>query len=324
MIITREDCLNKPMQVFLHYIVEREKIRRHKEGGGQRPHTLDPVLDEWKFCNIFREDDAVTKHYLNWIAPLVYGEHSMDYTDDQLCRLVMSTQLYRTINWPRTLNAIGHVPSSPDHRWADSTVEIERKLHAEGHKTFTGAYLISQCGRLGDPKIRVVVDSVLELEARKDMWLPELRKNSLEAAWTWLRHHVSINGPFTAYEIVTDLSYNVLKNADDMMTWANAGPGALRGINRLCGRQIKYPMKPVVACEELRRIMEIMRDAYQRQAKATRNKEQKEFWLNSAGRVNMRTAEHTMCEYDKYCRVVTGDGFPRSKYHPAKGGHHEW
>jgi hypothetical protein len=41
-------------------------------------------------------------------------------------------------------------------------------------------------------------------------------------------------GPFLAYEIVTDLRFTaLLENAPDIMTWANPGPGAKRGITRL-------------------------------------------------------------------------------------------
>lgn len=321
MITTKEDCVNRPMNVFLHYIVERERIRFHKENGGLAPHTKDPILAEWKFCNIHRQHDAVTKHYLRWIDPLVKGVHPSAYTDAELTQLVGNTQMYRTINWPPTLDAIGHISKSPNRETAKRAENIERGLHAQGQKTFTGAYLISQCGRLGDPKIRVVMDSVLEVYDRNVLWVPELRKNSIQATWTWFRRHVSINGPFTAYEIVTDLTYHVLSNADDLMTWANAGPGALRGINRLLGRDKKTNLKPADACAELRKIMELMASVYTEQARRSKAKSpERIFWQESCSLVNMRTAEHTMCEYDKYCRVATGDGFPRSKYHPGVKG----
>lgn len=317
--MTMSDCLNDPEKVFRHYCIERERIRFKKDAGNDPMNlTQDVVLKEWKFCNIFREDDKVTKHYLKWIEPLaqhVRGRSLSGVTPDVIVAIVANTQMYRTINWPPTLNNIGLLGEFLPKGKKEEVAKMEWAMHQAGEKTCTGAYLLPQCGRKGDRKVVVVMDSVEEVYDRKNEWMPVLLENRLEDTWRWFRHHISMSGPFIAYEVITDLSYNLLRDASDRYTWANAGPGALRGINRLRGRDKKTHMKPDVACKELQYIMKSMRTYFEQVAEAEKSK----LFEQSATRVNMRTAEHTMCEYDKYCRVLCGHGTPRARYKPTYG-----
>lgn len=49
---------------FFEFLEERQKIYLAKEAGKPRPWTKDPVLRDYFFCNVYREQDTVTK----WIA----------------------------------------------------------------------------------------------------------------------------------------------------------------------------------------------------------------------------------------------------------------
>lgn len=46
---------------FLWFISERESIRRKKELGDPWPWTKDPILQRYKFTNIWRQDDRTTR-----------------------------------------------------------------------------------------------------------------------------------------------------------------------------------------------------------------------------------------------------------------------
>jgi hypothetical protein len=108
-------------------------------------------------------------------------------------------------------------------------------------------------------------------------------------------------GGFMSYEVVTDLNYTpVLQNAKDKMSWANAGPGAKRGLNRLLGKPIDTPMKQPYANERMQHLL-IGATA---KLKPTVPIEH----------VDMRVIEHSLCEFDKWCRVKNGEGRPRSRF----------
>lgn len=51
----------KETEALLNFIAERERIRIKKEAGQPWPWTNDPILRDYKFCCVRREDDRVTK-----------------------------------------------------------------------------------------------------------------------------------------------------------------------------------------------------------------------------------------------------------------------
>ena len=91
-------------------------------------------------------------------------------------------------------------------------------------------------------KVTGVAECISHMWEQRYTLLDKIEDNprSLEQCWTWLRDFPYM-GPFMAYEVVTDLRHTyLLRDANDIMTWANAGPGAMRGLNRLTGRELGY------------------------------------------------------------------------------------
>ncbi len=85
------------LEVLLYWITERESIRRRREAGEPAPWTSDPVLRDYRFCNVRRENDAVTRHIAaRWRAP---------HADDP--HLWFAMAVARFINWPDTLDELG-------------------------------------------------------------------------------------------------------------------------------------------------------------------------------------------------------------------------
>ena len=104
-----------------------------------------------------------------------------------------------------------------------------------------------------------------------------------------------------SYEVVTDLNYTpVLDKAQDRFSWANAGPGAIRGLNRIHGRDLKKGMRQEQANKEMQALLAV--------------KSQYLDHHTPEDQVDMRCIEHSLCEWDKYQRVLLGQGKPRSVY----------
>jgi hypothetical protein len=299
-------------------MAERHKIYLRKRDGAEPPWTKDPILQEYRFCNVFRELDTVTI----WIRENIreqYPNHP---------HLWFMLAIARTINWPPTLQNLMDAGFWPDRgRWYWLAVSSYLDaLMSEGKKVYTGAYMIraesdpanewynktkqqyiAGCvlGNLWQD--RKMIGSVLDQLAVTELTaISAVDFGTLHGA-----HEMFMNyhgwGPFMAYELVTDLRHTrYLENAPDISTWANAGPGALRGLNRLRGLDPQTPMSQQEANERMFMLLQ-----------AANMNEELCFTLDYI--LEMRDIEHSLCETDKYLRVKNGEGRPRAKYVRGRG-----
>ena len=166
----------------------------------------------------------------------------------------------------------------------------------------TGAYIIKTPN--GMDKVTGVSECVSHMWKDRKYLAEKISKTkSLEDTWTLLRDYPYM-GPFMAYEVVTDLRHTyLLDDAEDVLMWANAGPGAMRGLNRLTGRELGYSKRShdwVSEMQELYKIVQTRLPVHILQ--------------RNDMRYEMREIEGGLCEFDKYSRIVKGEGRTRSIY----------
>lgn len=306
------------------FMKARHDIYLDRKAGKPGPWTADPVLRDGRFCNIFRELDTVTI----WIDQNIrqpYADHP---------HLWFMLAIARYINWPDTLRYLmdeaepGTWPDEEGFEPAKLTKALE-DYAAAGNKVYTGAYMIRA---ESDPskewyswtKHRYIAEIVLgRLWEDREEWQRMLETtpgvlrafNRLETVWEKFQQHRYIGwGPFMAYEVVTDLRHTrYLRNAPDIWTWANAGPGAIRGLNRLYGRDLAAKPRPEQTNAEMIELMQELNALDARGFNETFGPPQ----LGSphvGPRFEARDIEHTLCEFDKYERVRLNEGKMRSKY----------
>src|SRR4051812_7947858 len=65
--------MKDPRERWFEYAVEREKIRKRKEEDKMLPpFTDDPILQKYRFCNVYREDDRTTRWCKKYVRdPLI-------------------------------------------------------------------------------------------------------------------------------------------------------------------------------------------------------------------------------------------------------------
>jgi hypothetical protein len=268
---------NYPKTDFNNYMIERHSIYERRAEGQSYPWTDDPILNEYSFCNVYRELDRVTIWIRkNWREP--YADHP---------NLPFAMAMARQINWPDTLEEIGF----PEH-WNPERIKaiMQGRLNRK-EKVYTGAYMLT--GTLGGTKVEQTIDKILTPLYEMP---PRIISNSLEETWKRYLPYPGFSG-FMAYEVVTDLRHTkYLENAEDIMTWANPGPGAKRGLNRIHGRELEKSIPKAQLISEMKELLDL---------------------CNMAPLpLEMRDIEHCLCEFDKYERVRLGQGKPRAKYKP--------
>ncbi len=275
------------VKAFFDYAIEREKIRMAKEAGKPAPWTTDPVLGRFRFCNVFREDDKVTRWYAKNVRKKFKGVD-----------LVFATTMFRMFNRPETMQAL--LDADQVRRFS---VPVAWAAIQHMKPVVSAAYII--VGQPGNPKGLGILKALEVIHEHKHLITARIACNgqrTLEGACEALMEYLYL-GAFNSYEIVTDLRHTSLLNkAVDIYTWANPGPGAARGLSRLMNEDKHFFNRGSKADRVL--MFGLMRTLQDASAK---------YWpFDHAW--EMRDVEHTLCEFDKYERTRTGEGRPKQLY----------
>ena len=269
------------IQRFFEWINHRTKIQIRKDRGDPWPWTEDKIFQEFKFTNAFRENDRTTVWFRENIRePLMHKEE-----------VFMATVIFRWFNLIETgetlLKHNLHIDWDPEKAYE---VILPQK------KWITGAYMIKS--PTGKNKIKGVCETINNVWYDRFRFLERCPWGSLKDMWEMLLGYPFL-GPFLAYELATDFRHTYIGHlAQDIDTWANAGPGAMRGLNRIHDRPLTYTSKKHDWCAEMRYLLDIS----------------PKYTAFSRPTLELRDIEHSLCEFDKYERVRLGQGQPRSKY----------
>lgn len=278
---------------FFAYARRRYQLMLNKEAGLEWPWTDDPILQRYRFCNVFREDDKVTR----WIRPRVTLERFGD-------RLLGAMVIARWFNRIETLERLDNLLTC----WGDDMAGwagMMREVLRNQSPLVTGAYMIKTPAKM--PKLEGIIwclerflPDAVHIQARI-----EPGETTLESVTEVLAEYPYL-GPFMAYEVVTDLRHTpLLDQAPDIMTWANPGPGAARGLARVLGLPLDHYDRHRKA--DVRAMMVGMRELLRLAGREP-------WWPRRWPRWEMRDVEHTLCEFDKYERARLGEGQPKQRY----------
>jgi alpha-glutamyl/putrescinyl thymine pyrophosphorylase clade 1 len=277
----------KPMlKILFEWIKERESIRMNRAVGKQKPWTKNPILQQYRFCNVRRMDDKVSV----WLMDHWYSKHSDPHT------LLIAAALARLINWPETLS---YVTGGVKFDVWDMKAVLQRLLEwqSKGNKVFTGAYIIN--GARGGSKIIQVVENINAIHVA-DLKLPMIVSSSMQSTWTNLITMMGI-GSFMAGQIVADLRHTrAMRNPADAATWAPMGPGSRRGMRRLMGLPARGPMNR----NQFEKLLPEVIKAVHREC----------YDIFEDRGLEAMDIQNCLCEFDKYVRVANGEGRPRNKY----------
>lgn len=341
------------MEHFFQFARERHSIYLKRKAGLPAPWTSDPILHKYKFTNIFRELDATTKWFCDHVREPMRAHPS----------ILLATVVFRWFNKIETGEAIfeqkifdlgdsnkAYVPM--DHLLKTGSLHLMKQsiINCRGKGPYVnGAYIIKTPD--GYSKLDGVLKCIEWFLEQKHMWHhtdaetmesqdwaaswdevanlllnPEVN-SSLEGMWKWLKKFPFL-GDFMAYEIVTDLRHtDLLCDAHDILTWANPGPGAMRGLNRLHGRPLNGKGNRTRFIEEMRELLLLSQDDLCWPRLVNGLLLSSNFAIDSVEELEnlnvdqswptweMRDVEHALCEFDKYERARLGEGRPKGVYH---------
>lgn len=278
---------------FLYFVWEREAIRIARENGYDKPWTIDPIMAKYKFCNIHRRDDRVSR----WLLNNIYSEFFC--TDD----VWLVAAICRLINWPPTLLELKKWDAIPPLAFefqADKFECVIDEFADRNPKAYTGAYMIYPGRQTGVRKSEFLAYHVIEpMTQRKEAIRSAVLSNSVENTVEELAQCYGIN-TFIAGQIAADLTYieGQLDEAEDLYHFAPLGPGSQQGLSVLHGENLSYSWRQ----GEFNRQLRIARDYIADKLGITD--------------LTLHDVQNCFCEYGKYAKAVLGIIKPRNIYKP--------
>lgn len=279
---------------FFEYIYDRQAMKKRKERFPDNPEawTKDPILKQYRFCNVRRYDDAGTQHLVKEVL-----QRKSLTPDDVLFNIIM----YRFFNVRNLYTEImGFVPNVRrfNFKYIEEILDDAKK---EGLKLFSTAYMI--CG-LPHIKYRKEDKHVQVLARMKDI--------SIDPRFYKLKDYVYAEGfmeaikfegdyligDFLAYQMMLDWSYyQKLYGMEDM---DYCGPGTIWTLNQLFKNEPQFDTPE----SGLRRLTDIQNDSFN-----VLRRQKRKNWLDVCGvdpNISITDLENCLCEFRKYTQLKNG------------------
>lgn len=199
----------------------------------------------------------------------------------------------RFINRPETLSFVGYLREHSPRQLED----VLNFMHDQGSKVWGNAYVITTHGQKM-PKTKYLTEQVLDHV--NHLCVTGSFAQQTCSSTSRVLQKVDGIGSFLAGQVVADLKNtpgHVLYTAPDRDTFVVPGPGSLRGLG-----WFHYDGQKNVSPTAFESAFRLVRDYVDRH------------WPAEVPRVDNQDLQNCLCEFDKYCRVVTNTGRSKRGY----------
>jgi hypothetical protein len=267
---------------LMRFIGLRETARQRK-AEGKFPYSKDPIIARFRFCNVRREDDRVTR----WVAFHWRAAHGLD--PDLWFAMCVARLALNDID---SMTQLGYpVPWKPK-----AFLKMVEARQAAGQRVYGPAYMIATPGWSG-PKHQFLVEKLLTPLWQNRRKLRPIKGDTLAGFHARLTAMHGV-GSFTGGQVVADLKYvPPLDQASDWWDWATPGPGSRRGLNRVCDRGLNDAWRDQDWLATLTKLRLVVNGRLPEPLHA-------------------QDLQNCLCEFDKYERARLQEGTPKQLYTP--------
>ncbi len=207
---------------YWRFAARRQAIFMMRVLGSPPPWTDDPVLESYRFTNVYRASDRVTQYLIRHV--LYEGPQT---GDEILFRALLFKFFNRIETWQHFASVFG-TPSWKAFDY-DRYAQALDSILSRGKPIYSGAYIVPSPAfgnaRKHRNHLRLLEHIIMQGTADK-----LLRASSLMAVFRLLRSFPSL-GDFLAFQFAIDLNYSELLHFSEM-DFVVAGPGARDGIRK--------------------------------------------------------------------------------------------
>jgi hypothetical protein len=269
--------------LYWYFAAERLQMFLRRADGQPAPWTSDPILQAYKFCNVYRATDRISQYL---IRDVIYKDTQASPAD-VLFRIVAFRFFSRSETWDSVTDYLGRQPVITDLADGSLAAAVEHALATNG-KLYTGAFILCANQAYGYAR-----KHLNHLALWQDMFIINglaeqlLAAPSLRAVYDLLRTY-PLMGDFMSYQIAIDLNYSPYINFSEN-DFTKAGPGARRGITKAFASTGNHSAEDIIMYMVERQDKEFARLGL-------------EFPGLHGRPLQAIDAQGLFCELDKYCR----------------------
>ncbi len=278
--------LPKPTVVYDAYwrfAAERQNIYFQRVNLKPPPWTRDPILNTFKFTNVYRASDRVSQYL---IKNVIYnGKWSKK---DLLFRILLFKTFNKIETWEHLVATFGEI-STQTYSF-DTYDKLLSKLSAAGNKIYSAAYIMAS-GRsaFGSNKKHRNHLKLIESIIADDLHEKITEMTSMYQLCKKLLSYPTI-GNFLAYQYAIDINYSELTSFSEM-DFVIPGPGATDGIKKCFSDPGDFTGEDII-----KYVAELQEVEFER-----RGIKFNTLW----GRpLQLIDCQNVFCEIDKYSRVA--------------------
>jgi hypothetical protein len=265
-------------ELYWTFASRRQAAFEARLAGKSQPWTSDPILQVFKFCNVFRAADRVSQFMIKDAETTVR---------DRVFQITAFRTFSNIATWKSVTYELGGAPRLDHLRSGEFERALDR-VKAQNGGLYTGAFILCANKAFGfDEKHRNHVALFKHMFLNNACAERVLQAPSLEALVELLQSF-PLMGPFMAYQTAIDLNYSELLDFSEN-EYTQAGPGALRGLKKAFTDLGDYSPADTILWmvdrqdEEFRRLELPFRGLFGR-------------------RLHGIDCQGLFCELDKYCR----------------------
>ena len=214
-------------ELYWTFASRRQAAFEARLTGQSQPWTPDPILQVYKFCNVFRAADRVSQSMIKDVA---YGRDAETTVLDRVFQITAFRTFSNIATWEAVTYELGGAPRLDHLRSGEFERALDR-VKAQNGGLYTGAFILCANKAFGfNEKHRNHVALFKHMFLDHACAERVLQAPSLEDVVKLLQSF-PLMGPFMAYQTAIDLNYSELLDFSEN-DYTQAGPGALRGLTK--------------------------------------------------------------------------------------------
>lgn len=214
-------------ELYWTFASRRQAAFEARLAGQSWPWSDDPILQTFKFCNVYRAADRVSQYMIRDVA---YGTDPETTPRDRIFQITAFRTFSKIATWAALTAELGGAPRL-DHLRSGEFEQALDRVRARNGGLYTGAFILCANKAFGfNEKHRnhaalfkhMFLDNAC---AERVLQAPSLKEVVA------LLQRFPLLGPFMAYQIAIDINYSEMIDFSEN-DYTQAGPGAVRGLKK--------------------------------------------------------------------------------------------